>query len=134
MEFFETAQVRMSASDIQHEVTIGTLHDWCASIENVRDVEGSRGQVKSLWGEFGIHRELVGNGVRFTFPSSPCGLQWTITADAGNLTEVQIYDRAKRHYLHDERIRTLQIFINDWRAGLGDCPKRRAAKAKKPCV
>lgn len=134
MEFFATAQVRMSASDIQHEVTISTLHDWCASIENVRDVEGSRGKVKSLWGEFGIHRELIGNGVRFTFPSSPCGLQWTLTADPGNLTEVQIYASANRHQLDDEMLRTLEIFITDWRAGLEEWPVRRAAKANKPCV
>lgn len=134
MEFYATAHVRMSASDIQHEVTISTLHEWCASIESVTSVEGSRGQVKCLWGEFGIHRELISDGVRFTFPSSICALQWTITADGHHLGEVQLHASANRRELDSEMLRKLEIFITDWRAGLEEWPVRRAAKSNKPCI
>ncbi len=133
MEFYADTQLRMSAADIQRHVRIASLPEWCASIERVLDYENDRGRVLGVWGEMPLRRELIGEGVRFSMPASPCALQWTVSSPHGNghaLVHATIIDRQPSEELRE----TIEHFVSDWRAGLEDWPLRRAAEGGKPCI
>lgn len=134
MEFFAYASVRMSASDIQRYINISNLVEWCASIDKVLSVEDERGNIYCVWGEFRVHRELISEGVRFTLPNCKNGIQWTLTPNPVNFVEVMIHCTINRTDHDPDFVDSLEIFVNDWRAGIEEWPIRRAAKRNKPCV
>lgn len=133
MEFFAYASVRMSTSDIQRYINISNLVDWCASISRVLSVKDERGDIYCVWGEFRVHRELIYDGVRFTLPNCKNGIQWTITPNPANFAEVMIHCTINRPEQDPDFVESLEIFVNDWRAGIEEWPMRRAAKRSKPC-
>lgn len=134
MEFFATANVRMSASDIQRYIDISNLPEWCASIHKVLSVNDDRGDIDCVWGEFRIHRELIHDGVRFTLPDSKSAIQWTLSPNPANHSEVIVHCTIDRPAEDPDFIESLEIFVTDWRAGLEEWPMRRASKLNKPCV
>ncbi len=134
MEFFAYAGVRMSASDIQRYINISNLVEWCTSIDKVLSVQDERGDIYCVWGEFRVHRELISEGVRFTLPNCKNGLQWTLTPNPANFAEVMIHCTINRPDHDRDFVDSLEIFVNDWRAGIEEWPIRRAAKRNKPCV
>lgn len=134
MEIFVRAQVRIPEADIQRYIDVANLPEWCASIEEVLSAQGSRGEIRTAWGEATIHRELINGGLRFSCPNNPHAMQWSITVDGARPAEVLIHLSTNRsaHQL-DEQARMEQIAV-DWQAGVEAWPQRRAAKMKKPCV
>lgn len=134
MEIFCRARVRIAEGEIQRFIDVANLPDWCAGIEEVISLAGSRGEIRTVWGRATIHRELINGGVRFSCPDNPHALQWTITADPALLAEVMVHlttNRGEHPAAEQER---LEMLVADWRAGLEDWPRRRAARVKKPCV
>lgn len=134
MEFFANAKVRMSASDIQRHININNLPEWCASIDKVLSVQDERGDIYCVWGEFRVHRELIYDGVRFTLPNCKNAVQWTISPNPANSAETMIHCTINRPVQDPDFVESLEIFVNDWRAGIEEWPQRRAAKMNKPCV
>ena len=134
MEFFANAKVRMSTSDIQRYININNLPEWCASIDKVLSVQDERGDIYCVWGEFRIHRELIHDGVRFTLPNCKNAIQWTISPNPANAAETMVHCTINRFVQDPDFVESLEIFVNDWRAGIEEWPERRAAKANKPCV
>ena len=134
MEFFAYAKVRMSTSDIQRYININNLPEWCASIDKVLSVQDERGDIYCVWGEFRVHRELIHDGVRFTLPNCKNAVQWTLSPNPENSAETMIHCTINRPSQDPDFIESLEIFVNDWRAGIEEWPDRRAAKMNKPCV
>ena len=134
MEIFGRALVRISEADIQRHIDVGNLPEWCASIEEVIANQGSRGEIRTAWGEATIHRELINGGVRFSCPNSPHAMQWSITVDPARPGEVLVHLTTNRTAHEAEVQERLELFVTDWRAGLEDWPQRRAARMKRPCV
>ncbi|MFU8838876.1 MAG: hypothetical protein ACNA75_11305 [Thiohalomonadaceae bacterium] len=135
MEFFGLATVRMSSSDIQRNVNIDNLSEWCASIDKVLDVQNDeRGDIYCVWGEFRVHRELIHDGVRFTLPSCKNGVQWTLTPNPDNSAQVQIHCTINRSHQDPDFIESLESFVNDWRDGLEAWAARRAARHNRACA
>ncbi len=128
------AQVRIPEADLQRFIDVGNLPEWCEAIEEVVSSQGSRAEVRLSWGEAMIHRELVNGGVRFSCPNNEHALQWTLTADPLHPAEVLVHLTTNRESADADELERLELFIADWRAGLEDWPRRRAAKMKKPCV
>jgi hypothetical protein len=133
MEFFSQASVRMSASDIQRFVNIQNLSEWCRSIDKVLSVQDERGDIYCVWGEFRIHRELIHDGVRFTLPNCKNAVQWTISPNPENSAQVQVHCTINRSHQDEDFVESLENFVNDWRDGLEDWPRRRAERLNKPC-
>jgi hypothetical protein len=132
MEIFGKARVRISEADLQRYIDVNNLPEWCAEIEAVLSHQGSRGEVRTAWGEATIHRELINGGVRFSCPNSSHAMQWTITVDAATLGEVLIHlttHRAAHEVAEQQR---LERFVEAWSRGLEGWPQRRAAKMNKP--
>ncbi len=133
MESYARAQVRIPEGVLQRYIDVGNLPEWCASIEEVLTSQGSRGEIRTSWGEATVHRELINGGVRFSCPNNPHAMQWTITSDAARPAEVLLHLTTNRaeHVAEDQE--RMELLLADWRAGLEDWPQRRAAKLKKPC-
>ena len=134
MELFARAQVRIPEADLQRFIDVNNLPEWCASIEAVLSSQGSRGEIRTAWGEATIHRELINGGVRFSCPNNPHAMQWTISADAARPAEVLVHLSTNRSAHDAEDQERMELLVADWRAGLEDWPQRRAARMKKPCV
>jgi len=134
VEFFAYADVRMSAADIQRHININNLTEWCSSIDTIIDVQGERGDIYCVWGEFRVHRELIHDGVRFTLPNCKNGVQWTISPNPQNSAQVMVHCTINRPAQEEDFVESLQEFVDAWRVGLEGWPARRAAKLNKPCV
>ena len=67
MEFFRFLDSTRPAEWLG-QIGIGDLPACCASIDRVLSVQGDRGVIYCLWGEFEVRREVIRNGVRFSLP------------------------------------------------------------------
>lgn len=134
MEIFARAQVRIPEADLQRHIDVGNLPEWCASIEEVLTAQGSRGEIRTAWGEATIHRELINGGIRFSCPNNPHAMQWSITVNRARPGEALVHLTTNCVAHEGDDMDELELFVTDWRAGLEDWPQRRAAKMKKPCV
>ena len=134
MEIYTKALVRISEADLQRYIDVNNLPEWCASIEEVLSTQGSRGEIRTAWGEATIHRELINGGVRFSCPNNPHAMQWSITVNGARPAEVLIHLTTNCAEHSAEEQKKLEGFVSNWRAGLEGWPQRRAAKMKKPCI
>ena len=118
MEFFVSAQCRMSVIDLQRALSIRELPRWCASIAEVFADEGSRGEIYCVWGRFRVHREDIRDGVRFTLPGCPNALQWTVTTgQAPEPNAVVIHLTINRREHDPDFIESNHQFVEDWKTG-----------------
>ena len=133
MEFFATADIRMHAPDLQRHVRINNLPEWCASISQVLESQGEKGNIYSVWGEFRVHREVIRDGVRFTLPSCPNALQWTVTVEGGAPAgKVVVHCTINRAEHAPDLIDSIRQFVADWKAGLEGGAACMHTKAKPP--
>lgn len=131
MEFYGIADVRMSVGDIQRQIVVANLHEWCESIVQTHNDHSNKGKISCLSGDFIVHRELLSEGLRFSMPGGPHALQWTITTLGveGVLVHCTINAGQAEAGLVDK----LEHFVANWRAGLEDWPIRLAARPGQPC-
>lgn len=134
MEFYATAKSRLRADELQRYVRIDTLPEWCASFARVLEQSGERGRLECIFGEYPIHREMLSDGVRFSLPTCPNALQWTLTANSG---EVHIHSTINRPQEESGFVDALARFMNDWKDGLESAPahlaRLRGGPARSPC-
>lgn len=132
MEFYGKANVRMSVGDIQRHIVVANLPNWCESIVQAHNDHNNKGKISCLSGDFIVHRELLSEGVRFSIPSGPHAIQWTITTlgEGGVLVHCTINTADPA----SEFVQNLEDFMANWRAGLEDWPVRRAAQPGQPCI
>ncbi len=118
MEFTARAVTRIRDADLQRHVRIDNLPQWCASISKVLLQQGDKGEIYSTWGQFRIHREVIHNGVRFTLPTCPNALQWTVTAGEPLSGQVLIHCTLAGEEHDLELVESLERFVADWKTGL----------------
>lgn len=119
MEFFATATIHATVTDLQRRLSISELPRWCASIEKVLSDEGSRGEIYCVWGTFRVHREDLRDGVRFSLPGCPNALQWTITTGQPPEPRHTVIHLTINRSEHDpDFIDTNRQFVEDWMNGL----------------
>lgn len=117
MEFYETADCRMDAAQLQARLTGRVLAEYCASIDRVLDWDPGcdSGEIYCLWGQFRVNREVINGGVRFTLPGCPNALAWTLTAVTDG---VLIHCTINRSAHDQDFIESIEAFVEDWRLGL----------------
>ena len=131
MEFQARAAVFLRDSDLQRQLRIETLPLWCDSIDKVLSQQGDKGEIYCIWGAFRIHREMICDGVRFTLPTCPNALQWTVTADPRR-HDVLVHCTINKDEHDEDFIASIEQFVADWKAGLEAGPERlRAAREGK---
>ncbi|QEP41922.1 hypothetical protein D5085_01420 [Ectothiorhodospiraceae bacterium BW-2] len=115
MEFFRRLDTPLPPSGLQAALTIAALPTLCASIGQVLQNSGEEGEIYSLWGQFKVRREEINGGVRFTLPTCPNALAWTVTTAPAQLTIHTTINRTE----HDpDFIESIELFMDDWVEGL----------------
>ena len=119
MEFFTSATIFASATDLQHRLLIGELPHWCSSIEKVLRDAKSHGEIYCVWGVFQIQREDLHYGVRFSLNNCPYALQWTVTTGHDpNPQHTYIHLTTNRSEHDPDFIDSIKQFMDDWKTGL----------------
>ena len=119
MEFFAVAHGKVDVGKLANRLTIGTLPEWCASIDKMLDDQGTRGTIYCVWGEFNVNREEINGGVRFTLPTCPNAFSWTVTTGLPPDPKTIVIHATINRMDHDpDFIETLEDFVEDWRIGL----------------
>ena len=139
MEFFVSAAAPFSAAELQQQVRIDNLPQWCASIDKVLSQQGERGEIYCLWGQFRIHREMICHGVRFTLPGCPNAVQWTVTAEeTEGRREVRVHLTINRERHEPDFVESIEAFLEDWRQGIeriaARSPVSREVPAEAECM
>jgi len=119
MEFFASLTSRATEQDLQKQLQIKTLVQFCASIYEVVSCAGDRGEISMLWGLFKVRRESIRGGVRFSLPGCLNAVTWTVTISPDDsLGEVTVHCTINRRQHDADFIESLEDFIQDWRKGL----------------
>jgi len=119
VEFFAEADTRCDVEPLQQALTIAALPRFCSEISRVLRGGEAEGEIYCHWGSFVVHREEIGDGVRFTLPKCPNALAWTVTCegtegDGGILVHCTINRRD-----HDaDFIESIESFVAAWKRGL----------------
>ncbi len=100
--------MNLRATDLQRQLRIDTLPQWCDGVEEVLSCKGDKGRVRSVFGEQPVHREMIGAGVRFSLPLSGHALQWALTADAARPGTVLVHSTTNRRKHDAAWIATLE--------------------------
>ncbi len=117
MEFFEQIDsVDLTSAKLQTALTISNSVDLCASITEVLEDNQNNGRVYCVWGEFAVNREILDQGIRFSMPSCPNALAWTITIGDDKVLSVHCTINKQDHDL--DFIESIQEFTADWKTGL----------------
>ena len=117
MEFFATARLVTSPDVLRDQITGPRLAEYCKAIDQVLSwcKHLDAGEIYCLWGQFKVQREPIRNGVRFTLPSCPNALAWTVTAEPEGVLVHCTINRTE----HDpDFIESIESFVEDWRVGL----------------
>lgn len=124
MEFFRTVDGNLTGDDLQNIVTVANLDQLCDSIDRVLWAEGDQGEIYCLWGQFPVRREAVNGGVRFTLPTCPNALQWTVTTGFPPTPEGAVIHATINRTEHDpDFIDSIELFLDDWATGLEALPR-----------
>ena len=116
MEFFAVVDKHSDAEALRARLDIASLPSWCASISTVLSHDGDRGEIYCVWGQFIVHREPIRGGVRFTLPTCPNALAWTVTTDHPPAPDKIVMHLTINRTGHDpEFIATIEKFVDDWR-------------------
>ena len=115
MEFFASVPVTLTVETLQRRLGIDQLPGWCASIDKVLESRNEKGAIYCIWGEFRIRREVIRDGLRFTLPGCPNALQWTVTAENG---EVVVHLTINRQRHDADFIESIEQFVGDWKSGI----------------
>lgn len=117
MEFFtEISNYPINVDELKHHLVIKNLPVLCSSITSVLKDDISAGVIYCIWGEFAIHREELQYGVRFSLPSCPNALAWTVTTE-GN-SSLMIHCTINKRVQETDFIDSINDFIADWVSGL----------------
>lgn len=119
MEFFASLNSAATEQDLQKQLRIETLVQFCGSIYEVLSCTEDRGEISMLWGSFEVQCAPIRGGVRFSLPGCLNAVTWTITVspDEG-LEEVTVHCTINRRQQDADFIESLEDFTRDWRRGL----------------
>ena len=119
MEFFTIADIETEPEVLQG-LTVHRLNQYCTDIDRVLHVEHEdRADVYCIWGEFTVHRQIINGGVRFSLPTCPNALAWTITTGFEPAPQKVVIHCTINRAEHDEDfIASIESFIDSWKTGL----------------
>lgn len=118
MEFFKKVnKPTLTPETIKSLLTIKRLPDLCQSIISVISDNKDHGVIYCVWGQFDVNREIIKDGLRFSLPSCPNALCWTITNDT-DCNYVTIHCTINTASHDDDFIDSIRQFVDDWSSGL----------------
>ena len=119
MEFFAYIKNNLKVESLQQQLIIKNLSNYCASIDSVLKDEGDCGVIYCIWGEFAVTRECINGGVRFSLPTCPNNIAWSITEGHEPYNQQTVVHLTMNRETHEaEFIDSINIFVADWKKGL----------------
>jgi len=119
MEFFAIVDRSSSEQELQERLRLDRLAHYCDFIEDVVVRDETAGDMFSLWGRFPVSRELIKGGVRFTLPTCPNALAWTVTTGFPPAPQAIVLHCTINRTEHDpDFIDSLKSFVSAWQKGL----------------
>ena len=121
MEYFRVADLNVTELQIQEELTLDNLENYCESLfptEKGKEVCKRGG----LWGEFTLRLDPIMGGVRFSILDCPNALAWTITTGYPPAREkIVIHLTINRERKPDEFVEEINQLLDDLETGLASC-------------
>ena len=120
MEFFAQCHVDCSSEILQQHLSISQLLNVCESVTEILQDTGSQGKVYCIWGEFAVNRELINGGVRFSLPTCPNNLAWSVTFDEHDPeAKIIIHLTVSKQQLDNDFKESIDVFVDDLQQGIG---------------
>jgi len=114
VEFFsEIKNKNIDTNSLKKKLSIARLPELCHSIDTVIRDNKDNGEIYCLWGDFKINREELNDGIRFSLPSCPNALAWTITYDEDS-SEIVIHCTIAKKQHDADFIESIEQFVADW--------------------
>ena len=119
MEYYATAECKISPEKLQQIISVTALPKFCSSIYETYNDTGESGEINTIWGVFIINREVINGGLRFSLPACPNTVAWTVTSGlAPNKDKVEMYLTIRRNDNDDDFLESIEEFVKDWINGL----------------
>ena len=120
MEFYGWADIRTNPERLQQCLSLARLPEFCAGISSlVKAVNELEGEVYCLWGHFPLRKENINGGVRYTMPTCPNALAWTITTGfPPRPDQVMVHCTIARTKHDPDFIASIEEFVALWVQGL----------------
>jgi len=118
MELLE--EIELSSLDqakLKNNLTIHNLPRLCHSIDNVISDQNTKGVIYCVWGKHEIYREVLNNGIRFSFPQCPNALTLSITKN-NDANKISIQCSTNTIIEDEDFIESIKQFIKDWTTGI----------------
>jgi len=118
MELVEDVEnTYLDQSKLKNNLTINNLPKLCNSIDNIISDDYDQGVIYCVWGKHEIHREILNNGIRFSFPQCPNALTLTITKN-NDSDNIHILCTTNTNIEDEDFIDSIKQFIKDWTVGI----------------
>jgi len=134
LEFFGLADIRTNETRLQQCLRLERLPEFCSGISSlVKHVSELEGEVYCMWGHFALRKENMNGGVRFTMPTCPNSLAWTVTTGFPPQPDQVVVHVTIARTEHDpDFIDSIKEFVALWVAGLEKSPDLACAPASAP--
>jgi len=125
LEFFGLADIRTNETRLQQCLRLERLPEFCSGISSlVKHISEFEGEVYCMWGHFALRKENINGGVRFTMPTCPNSLAWTVTTGfPPHPEQVVVHCTINRTEHHPEFIASIEEFVAMWVRGLEASPE-----------
>lgn len=119
MEFFKLVDVATSQEEIQETLALNRMPEVCGLICKVQEKGEDRGDMSCLWGYYPVHRQNINGGVRFTLPTCPNAMAFTITTGYPPAPGQVVIHLTMSRTEHDpDFVETVEEFLDAWGEGL----------------
>ncbi|MCB2226741.1 MAG: hypothetical protein KQH53_08700 [Desulfarculaceae bacterium] len=120
MEFFGLADVQTTPQRLQQCLSLERLPEFCEGISSlVKQISEQECEFYCMWGHFAIRKDLINGGVRFSMPTCPNLLAWTVTTGFPPAPEKVVVHATIARTQHDPGfIESLEEFVQMWVQGL----------------
>lgn len=126
MEFFAIADIKTTAEQLQ-AIGMDELDRYCEDIDQVVSVDDENSAtVYCVWGEFLVQRQAIRGGIRFTMPSCPNAMSWTLTTGHEPAPDRVVVHATINRTGHDpDFIESIEDWVAAWKDGLEKQPGER---------
>ena len=118
MELLEVLETpHLDNNKLKNILTIKNLPKLCNSIETILSNDISEGVIYCLWGKHRINREILKDGVQFSFQECPHALAFSITTNNdGN--KIFIRCSTDTDVQDEDFLESIREFIDNWVTGI----------------
>ena len=118
MELLENVEnADLDQIKLKNNLTIHNMPKLCNSIDNIISDENDQGVIYCVWGKHEVRREILDNGIRFSFPQCPNALTLSITKN-NDSDKIHLHCTTNTNIEDEDFLDSIKQFIKDWMVGI----------------